>query len=83
MNFSVEKFKDLEGCLENLSFEESPSIEERNPSIQVEKLSIEKLKKTFLNKNLCKSTEENILIVYDNIDTNQIFGAPEIERIEE
>ena len=36
-----------------------------------------------LNKNLCKSTEENILIVYDNIDTNQIFGAPEIERIEE
>lgn len=63
MNFSVEKFKDLEGYLENLS--------------------IEKQKKDFLNKNFCKSTEENILIVYDNIDTNQIFGAPEIERIEE
>ena len=60
---------------------ENPAIEERNPSIQSEKRSIEKLKKGFLNKNYRKNTKDNILAVYNDIDTNQIFGAPEIERI--
>ena len=61
--------------------EKNLAIEERNPSIQSEKMSIEKLKKGFLNKNYRKNTKDNILAVYNDIDTNQIFGAPEIERI--
>ena len=61
--------------------EQNPAIEERNSSIQSEKLSIEKLKKGFVNKNYRENTKDNILAVYNDIDTNQIFGAPEIERI--
>ena len=61
--------------------EKNPAIEERNPSIQSEKLSIEKLKKGFLNKNYRENTKDKIIAVYNDIDTNQIFGAPEIERI--
>ena len=59
----------------------TPAIDERNPSIQSEKLSIEKLKKGFLNKNYRENTKDKIIAVYNDIDTNQIFGAPEIERI--
>lgn len=61
--------------------ETNTAIEERNPAIQSEKLSIEKLKKAFLNENYRKNTKDNILAVYNDIDANQIFGAPEIERI--
>ena len=61
--------------------EQNPAIEERNSSIQSEKLSIEKLKKGFVNKNYRENTKDNILAVYNDIDTNQIFGAPEIERV--
>lgn len=61
--------------------EKNPVIEERNPAIQSEKLSIEKLKKAFLNKNYRENTKNNILAVYNDMDTNQIFGGPEIERI--
>lgn len=89
-------YQNSDRYLENLSIEErnptigerNPSIEERNPtigeenqSIQIEKLSIENLKKGFLNKNYRENTKDNILAVYNNIDTSQIFGAPEIERI--
>ena len=61
--------------------ERNPAIEEGNPAIQTEKLSIEKIKKAFLNKNYRENTKDKILVVYNDIDTNQIFGAPEIERI--
>lgn len=61
--------------------ERNPSIEDENRSTQNEKLSIEKLKKAFLNKNYRENTKDNILLVYNDIDTSQIFGAPEIERI--
>ena len=86
-------YQNSDRYLENLSIEErnptigerNPSIEERNPtigeenqSIQIEKLSIENLKKGFLNKNYRENTKDNILAVYNNIDTSQIFGAPEI-----
>ena len=57
------------------------AIQERNPAIQIEKLSIENLRKAFLNRNYRKNTIENILAVYNDIDTSQIFGAPEIEKI--
>ena len=71
-----------DGYLGNPAIQETnPAIEERNPAIQSEKLSIEKLKKGFLNKNYRENTKDNILAVYNDIDTNQIFGAPEIERI--
>ncbi|MDD6573224.1 MAG: hypothetical protein PUF12_12645 [Thermoflexaceae bacterium] len=40
-----------------------------------------KLKETFLNKNYRGNTQNSILVVYNDIDTSQIFGAPEIERI--
>ena len=76
------KYKNSNGCIENTAIQETnPAIEERNPAIQSEKLSSEKLKKGFLNKNYRENTKDNILAVYNEIDTNQIFGAPEIERI--
>ena len=78
-------YQNLDGDLENPAIgERNPSIEERNPaigernptiveeiqSIQIEKLSIEKLKKGFLNKNYRENTKDNILVVYNNIDTS-------------
>ena len=66
----------------NPSIEErNPSIEEKNPSIGLEKLSAEKVKKALSNKNYRETTIKSIMAVYNDIDTSQIFGAPEIERI--
>ena len=75
--------------VENTTIEErNPSIgvknttiEEKKPAIYIEKLSIGQLKRAFLSKNYRESTKDKILIVYNDIDTNEIFGAPEIERI--
>ena len=75
-------YNNSNGYIENTAIQETnPAIEERNPSILSEKLSIEKLKKAFLNKNYRENTKDKIIAVYNDIDTNQIFGAPEIERI--
>lgn len=75
--------------VENTTIEErNPSIgvknttiEEKKTAIYIEKLSIGQLKRAFLSKNYRESTKDKILIVYNDIDTNEIFGAPEIERI--
>lgn len=67
-------YKNSDGYLEN------PAIEERTPSIQSEKLFAEKLKKDFLNKNYCENTKDNILAVYNDIDTNQIFGTKKLRE---
>ena len=89
-------YVNLDGDLENPSIEErNLTIEERNPSIedsnsyvkekkepiQMKKLSVEDLKKSFSNRNYHENTKNNILLVYNEIDARQIFGAPEIERI--
>ena len=34
-----------------------------------------------MKKRYIERTKEYIIMVYNEIDTNQIFGAPEIERI--
>ena len=66
----------------NPSIEErNPAIEERNKYIHIEKMSIKNLKKAFLNRNYRENTKNNILLVYNEIDARQIFGAPELERI--
>ncbi len=49
--------------------------------IGAKKLSIEYIKLAIDKHKYNKPTKNNILIVYENIDSNQIFGSAEIERI--
>ncbi|MCM1498242.1 MAG: putative DNA binding domain-containing protein [Clostridium sp.] len=67
----------------------------QNPAIRDENLTIENEKTDFDEKNLTMEilnqaiskqkyigrTRKNILILYHEIDMNQVFGAPEVERI--
>lgn len=67
---------------------ENPAIQDKNPTIRAEKpdfkvkkLAIEHFSQTASKQKYAKRTIEKLLILYNEIDTNQIFGAPEIERI--
>ena len=44
-------------------------------------MSIERINKALIKQSYREKTKENILAVYNVIDTNQIFGAPEIVKI--
>lgn len=66
----------------------NPTIYEKNPTLQnkkleldVEKLEIEKLKAAIAKQKYFNRTKENLLKVYDSVETNQVFGAPEVKEI--
>ena len=59
----------------------NPAIENRNPTIQPKKLCIDRLTDAVSKKNYKKNTKDNIFIVYNEIDSSQIFGAPDIKKI--
>lgn len=68
--------------------EEKLAIKEEKLAIHNEKLAIEREKPTFEKIKLAiehqaynEPTKNNIIKVYEEIETNQIFGAPEIEDI--
>lgn len=50
-------------------------------AIRDKKLAIEALKSAIKNQNYNEPTIKNIITVYDAIETDQIFGAPEVKHI--
>ena len=56
------------------------AVENENIAIESEKLSFQNIKLAIESKTYNEPTK-NILKVYEEIETNQIFGAPEIERV--
>ena len=50
-------------------------------AIQEKKLSFQNIKLAIESQAYNEPTKKNILKVYEEIETNQIFGAPEIERV--
>ena len=50
-------------------------------AIQSGKLSFQNVKLAIKSQTYNKPTIKNILKVYEEIETNQVFGAPEIERV--
>ena len=84
----------LQAVIYNLNIEkvgysgEKLAIEDEKLAIQNEKLAIEGEKPAFEKIKLAiehqaynEPTKNNIIKVYEEIETNQIFGAPEIEDI--
>ena len=66
----------------------NPTIYNVNPTIQEKKLDFtaEKIKKDTLNAILSEQsyfakTKQNLLEVYNSVDINQVFGAPEVKKI--
>ena len=57
------------------------SIQDNNPTIEAEKLTIQSLKQAISQKKYIERTKESIVSAYNEIDTNQIFGAPDIVKI--
>ena len=53
----------------------------KKSAIESEKSAIDKIKLAIERQKYNEPTKENILKVYDEIDTNQIFGTKEIEKI--
>lgn len=60
---------------------ENLAIENRNPTLQPKKLCIDRLTDAVSKKNYKKNTKDNIFVVYNEIDSSQIFGAPDIKKI--
>jgi len=50
-------------------------------AIESEKLSFQNIKLAIDSQAYNEPTKKNILKIYEEIETNQIFGAPEIERV--
>ena len=59
----------------------NPTIESEKTGSQNEKLTIKVLNQVILKQKYIERTKENISTVYNEIDTNQIFGAPDVEKI--
>jgi len=57
------------------------AIESEKLAIEKKKLSIESLKSAIDEQNYNKPTVENIIKIYNVIETNHIFGAPEVKDI--
>ncbi len=61
--------------------EEKPGLEGEKLAIGEEKLAIEKINALLAVQNYSRKTKDYILKVYEAIDQNQIFGAPEVKNI--
>ncbi|MCM1262022.1 MAG: putative DNA binding domain-containing protein [Butyrivibrio sp.] len=66
----------------------NPAIYTKNPTIQneksefgIKKLEIERLKSAIARQKYFTRTKENLLKVYNSIETNQVFGAPEVKEL--
>lgn len=70
----------------------SPAIQSENPAIQirneilendlsVKKLEIGTFKAMIAAQKYFTHTKSNLLKIYDSIETNQVFGAPEVREI--
>lgn len=78
-NSNIERvgYSEEKSAIEN----EKSAIGSQKSAIKGEKLAIDKIKSAIEQQKYNEPTKENILKVYDEIDTNQIFGTKEIEKI--
>ena len=60
---------------------EKLAFENKKLAIESGKLSFQNIKLAIESQTYNEPTKKNILKVYEEIETNQIFGAPEIERV--
>lgn len=60
---------------------QNSSLQNEKPELDNKKLEIEKLKATITKQKYFTRTKENLLKVYDSIETNQVFGVPEVKEI--
>ena len=60
---------------------ENPAIGEEKLAIENKKLAIETLKLAIKRQKCSEPTQRHMLQVYENMDTNQIFGTSEITSI--
>lgn len=60
---------------------EKPDIDSKESEIQNEKLDFEKIKSEIQKYKYNEPTVENILRIYNEIDTNQVFGASDVRKI--
>lgn len=61
--------------------EKNPTLQNKKPELDIIKPEIEKLKAAIANQKYFTHTKENLIKVYDSIETNQVFGAPEVKEI--
>lgn len=59
----------------------NPTLQNKKPESDNKKLEIEKLKAAIAKQKYFTRTKENLLKVYDSIEANQVFGAPEVKEI--
>ena len=59
----------------------NPTIQNEKTDFEVEKLSIETLNQSIAQHDYMERTRQNIIKVYNELTTNQIFGAPEVEKV--
>ena len=57
------------------------AIQDEKLAIDNEKTAFEKLKLAIESCAYNEPTKNNIIKVYEEIETNQVFGAPEVENI--
>ena len=60
---------------------EKLAIQDEKSAIGDKKLAIETLKSAIKKQNYNEPTIKNIITVYNSIETDQIFGAPEVKNI--
>lgn len=60
---------------------EKPDIDSKESEIQNEKLDFDKIKSEIQKYKYNEPTVENILRIYNEIDTNQVFGASDVRKI--
>lgn len=60
---------------------QNQAIDIKKTGFENEKLSIRELKQAIALNKYIKRTEQNIIVIYNEIETNQVFGAPEIKNI--
>ena len=70
----------LHAVIYNFNVEKDAYLSEKL-TIESKKLSFQNIKFAIESQNYNEPTKKNILKVYEEIETNQIFGAPEIERV--
>ncbi len=57
------------------------AIQDEKPAIRDKKLAIEILEAAIKGQNYNEPTIKNIVTIYNAIETDQIFGAPEVKNI--
>ena len=62
-------------------YEKNPTLQGKKPELDIKKLEIENLKAAIAEQKYFTRTKENLLKVYDFVETNQVFGAPEVKEI--